>query len=214
VKRVPIVATAVVALCVAAMIALGIWQLHRATWKEALIARYAANRSLPPMSFPSLAPVSDDAMFRKSQVNCLRVVEWRTTGGATPTGQAGYRHIAACSTGAEGPGALIDMGVAADPQFKPTWKGGLVDGIITTEPGNQSLVGKLFGKQLPPRPMLVADRPAPNLAASAPPSTDEISNNHMAYAIQWFLFAAVAAVIYVIALRKRQTQTKQSLPPA
>ncbi|WP_293880299.1 SURF1 family protein [Sphingomonas sp.] len=204
-KRIPIVATVLVALCVAAMIGLGVWQLHRATWKEALIARYAANRSLPPMAFPRLAPVPDDAMFRKSQVNCLRVVGWSTEGGVTPSGQAGYRHIAACSTGAEGPGALVDAGVAADPQFKPSWQGGLVDGIITTEPQHVSLIGKLFGHPVPPRPMLVADRPAPGLAASAPPSTDEISNNHIAYAVQWFLFAGVAAVIYGIALRRRMT---------
>jgi surfeit locus 1 family protein len=207
VKRVPVIATTVVALCVAAMIALGIWQLQRATWKNALIARYSANRNLPPMAFPRFPPVSDDAMFRKSQVNCLRVVEWRTDGGVTPTGQAGYRHIAACSTGAEGPGALVDMGVAADPQFKPSWSGGLVDGIITTEPDHISLIGKLFGHAPPPRPMLVADRPGPGLAASAPPSTEEITNNHMAYAVQWFLFAGVAAIIYVIALRKRMART-------
>jgi surfeit locus 1 family protein len=212
VRRIPIVATTVVVLCVAAMIGLGIWQLQRATWKDALIARYSANRNLPPMAFPKLAPVSDDAMFRKSQVNCLRVVDWRTDGGVTPTGQAGYRHIAACSTGAEGPGALIDMGIAADPQLKPTWTGGLVDGIITTEPLHESLIGRLFGNHVPPRPMLVADRPAPGLAASAPPSTDEISNNHLGYAVQWFLFATVAAIIYVIALRKRQPKGEQLAP--
>lgn len=205
-KRIPIVATVIVAICVAAMIALGVWQLQRATWKNALIARYSANRDLPPVSFPKFPPVADDMMFRKSQVFCTRVVGWRTDGGVTPTGQAGYRHIASCSTGAEGPGALIDMGVNADPQFKPTWKGGLVDGIITTEPDHVSLIGKLTGKPVPPRPMLVADRPGPGLAASAPPSTDEITNNHLAYAVQWFLFAGVAAVIYVIALRKRMTR--------
>ena len=29
------------------------------------------------------------------------------------------------------------------------------------------------------------------------------SNNHMAYAVQWFLFAATALVIYAVALRRR-----------
>ena len=28
-------------------------------------------------------------------------------------------------------------------------------------------------------------------------------NNHLAYAVQWFLFALTALVIYAIALRKR-----------
>ena len=151
------------------------------------------------------APVADSAMFRKSRVTCLRVADWRVTGGSTPTGQSGYRHIAGCVTGAEGPGALIDMGIAADPAFKPAWTGGIVDGLITTEPSQTSLIGKLFGRTPPLRPMLVADVPAPGLAASAPPGVDGIANNHLAYAVQWFVFAGVALVIYVIALRRRMT---------
>ena len=202
-KRVPIFATLLVGLAVAAMIALGVWQLQRRGEKEALIARYAANRDLPPMTYPERAPVAEDAMFRKARVTCLRVVGWRVTGGATPTGQGGYRHIAECVTGAEGPGALIDMGVAANPAFKPDWRGGTVDGLITTEPNQASLIGKALGTAPPLRPMLVADVPAPGLAASAPPSIIGISNNHLAYAVQWFLFAGIALVIYLIALRRR-----------
>ena len=39
---------------------------------------------------------------------------------------------------------------------------------------------------------------------SAPPSPDSIPNNHLAYAIQWFLFAGFAAVIYFLALKRRE----------
>jgi cytochrome oxidase assembly protein ShyY1 len=28
-------------------------------------------------------------------------------------------------------------------------------------------------------------------------------NNHLAYAVQWFLFAAIALIIYIIAVRRR-----------
>jgi surfeit locus 1 family protein len=205
-KRFPVFSTLLVLAAVAAMIALGVWQLDRRGEKEALIARLSANRDLPPMAYPSQAPVANEAMFRKSRVNCLRVTGWRVTGGATPTGQGGYRHIAECVTGAEGPGALIDMGVAANPAFKPDWRGGTVDGLITTEPNQASLLGKAFGSAPPLRPMLVADLPAKGLAASAPPSTAGISNNHLAYAVQWFIFAGVALVIYGLALwRRRKT---------
>ena len=204
-KRVPVVATSLVLIAVAAMVALGVWQLQRRGEKEALIAQLSANRDLPPMAYPTQAPVANEAMFRKSRVTCLRVASWRVTGGSTPTGQSGYRHIAECVTGAEGPGALIDMGIAADPAFKPAWTGGIVDGLITTEPSQTSLIGKLFGRTPPLRPMLVADVPAPGLAASAPPGVDGIANNHLAYAVQWFVFAGVALVIYVIALRRRMT---------
>lgn len=202
-KRLPIFPTLLVLIAVAAMIALGVWQLQRRVEKEALIARYAANRDLPPMAYPERAPVADEAMFRKARVTCLRVTGWRVIGGATPSGQGGYRHIAECVTGAEGPGALIDMGVAADPTVKPAWTGGTVDGLITTEPNQTSLIGRAFGSTPPLRPMLVADVPAKGLAASAPPSADGIANNHLAYAVQWFLFAAIALVIYAIALWRR-----------
>lgn len=202
-KRLPVIPTILVLIAVVAMIALGVWQLDRRGEKEALIARLSANRDLPPMAFPPLAPVAKEAMFRKSRVNCLRVTGWRVTGGATPTGQGGYRHIAECATGAEGPGALIDMGVAANPAFKPDWRGGTVDGLITTEPNQSSIIGKAFGSAPLLRPMLVADVPAKGLAASAPPSTAGVSNNHLAYAVQWFLFAGVALIIYVIALQRR-----------
>ena len=35
------------------------------------------------------------------------------------------------------------------------------------------------------------------------PSMDAIPNNHRFYAVQWFLFAAMAALIYFLAVRKR-----------
>lgn len=203
-NRFPVVATLIVGIAVAAMIALGVWQLQRRGEKEALIARYSANLNLPPMAYPQLAPVPPEAMFRKAQVHCLRVASWRTEGGRTPGGQAGYRHIASCVTGAEGPGALIDMGVSADPAQKLGWNGGIVDGLITTEPSHESLIGRLFGRATPLRPMLVADVPAPGLAASTPPDPSAIANNHLAYAVQWFVFAGVALLIYGLALRRRR----------
>src|SRR5690606_36317169 len=52
VKRLPLLPTLLVAFAAAAMVALGVWQLHRKTWKEHLLARYAANETLPPIAFP------------------------------------------------------------------------------------------------------------------------------------------------------------------
>lgn len=197
-KRLPVVATIIVALAVTAMIALGVWQLQRANEKTALIASLSANASLPPRNYPALGPVADDALFRKSSVTCLRVIGWRTEGGG-----GGYRHIAECATaGVEGPGALIDMGVSNNPAVKPQWAGGLVSGTIATEPDRTSVIGRIFPRTVPLRPMLIADAPAPGLKASAVPTAAGLPNNHLAYAVQWFLFAGVAAVIYVLALRR------------
>ncbi|MEP6786556.1 MAG: SURF1 family protein [Sphingomonadales bacterium] len=202
-KRLPIVATIVVALAVAAMIGLGVWQLRRAQWKEALIAQYADNPAKPPMAYPKVGPVPPEAMFRKSSANCLNIVGWHVEAGRSAAGGSGYRQIAECRTGAEGPGLLVDIGVSASPSANVDWRGGIVNGIITTEPDHSSLVAKLFGRAPVLRPMLVADTPAPGLSVSAPPSVEGITNNHRAYAVQWFIFATIAAVIYALALRRR-----------
>ena len=73
---------------------------------------------------------------------------------------------------------------------QPDWAGGVIGGIIAPEK-----------KQLI---RLVATQPVVGLTALARPSPDQIPNNHLLYAIQWFIFAVAAAVIYVLALRKRQ----------
>jgi cytochrome oxidase assembly protein ShyY1 len=53
---------------------------------------------------------------------------------------------------------------------------------------------------------LVADGAAPGLEPSALPSPRSIPNNHLFYAVQWFAFAGIALVIYMLALRKRRKE--------
>ena len=98
---------------------------------------------------------------------------------------------------------LVDLGVSSDPAQKVAWSGGAIDGVITTEPNHASLVGRLFTREAPLRPMLVAASPAPGLSASAPPNPADVPNNHLAYAVQWFVFAGAALLIYALALRRR-----------
>lgn len=207
-RQLPIVPTIIVAIAVATMIALGIWQIGRGHEKDALLALYRANMTKPPITFPELAPVPREAMFRASSINCLKVVSWRIEGGRAADGTTGSRHIAACKTGAEGPGALVDMGVGQDPAIKPRWDGGVARGMITTEPDHTSLITRLLGGGPVLAPMLVADQPAMGLRASARPSLESVPNNHRSYAVQWFLFAGVASVIYALALRKRIREGK------
>jgi surfeit locus 1 family protein len=53
------------------------------------------------------------------------------------------------------------------------------------------------------RARLIASPPISGLEASAAPDPRDIPNNHFSYAVQWFLFAGVALVIYALAVRKR-----------
>lgn len=202
-KRLPLIPTLVVALAIAAMIGLGLWQLQRARWKEGLIARYAAAEGLPPVAWPVFSPAPDALLFRRSSVMCLEPVSWSVAGGQDRAGNSGWRHIVECRTGAEGPGAAIDIGWSKDFGLKPRWRGGLVEGVLTSRPDHRSLIATLMGAPKPPGLLLVANQAAPGLRPSARPSAADIPNNHRAYAVQWFLFAGVAGLIYLLALRKR-----------
>lgn len=202
-RRVPIVSTVIVALAVAAMIALGFWQLDRLRQKEAALSRFAQNMALPATAYPANDPTDATYLFRRLSANCLRVVNWRVTGGRMPDGGPGWRQIAACATGAEGPGLLVDMGVTPDPAAKPDWRGGPVQGTATWEPTAASALGQWLGGAPPPRLMIVAETPAPGLAPSPRPDPAGVPNNHLAYAVQWFLFAGIAVIIYALVLRRR-----------
>lgn len=188
-RKLPLVPTILVGLAVLVMIGLGIWQLDRRKEKEALLATYAAAADLPPIGWPVVPPKEPLPLFRSATANCLAVVNFRTAAGQNREGEPGYLIIADCRTGAEGPGLSVELGWSKDPNAGKAYRGGLVSGVIAPD----SLT----------RMRLVAATPGPGLAASAPPSPATIRNNHLSYAIQWFLFAGIAAVIYWLALRQR-----------
>jgi cytochrome oxidase assembly protein ShyY1 len=201
-RRIPVVATVVVLVAIAAMIWLGLWQLRRLHWKEALIARYAAAANRPPIPFPDRYPVSDDVLFRRATAQCSRVAGWAVEAGRTRSGMPGWRHIARCVAGAGQVPVMADLGVSDRPST-PSWPGGAVSGPIAWAPSHESLLARIWSGEARRDPMIVAEQPAPGLEASEPPSVADIPNNHLSYAVQWFLFAATAAVIYALALRRR-----------
>ena len=140
-------------------------------------------------------------------MHCLRVVGWQVEAGRAADGTSGFRYIAQCATGAEGQGALVALGVGGRPDMKPAWTGGTVSGWISKEPDHRSLIEQMTGPELVLRPMLVAGAsPIAELKSSNPPKVDDIPNNHMSYAFQWFSFAAIALIIYVLALKRRETK--------
>ncbi|MDQ3077744.1 MAG: SURF1 family protein [Pseudomonadota bacterium] len=190
IRRWPLIPTILVALAVATMIGLGFWQLQRMRQKEALLATLAAAQNLPPIGWPTAPMGGPLPLFRAATGNCLQVTGFRTAAGQNRTGEPGYLVIADCRVGAEGPGMAVELGWSKNPNAGREYKGGLVSGVIAPD----SLM----------RMRLVAAEAGPGLVESAVPSPATIPNNHLSYAIQWFLFAAAALVIYVLALRSRQ----------
>jgi surfeit locus 1 family protein len=196
-RRIPVLATIIVAAAVALMIGLGIWQLQRAKWKEQLLAQYAQAQKLPPIVWPTVPLKSDQLpLFRYATGVCLRPVARQAIAGENLKGETGYSQIVDCATGAEGPGMSVDIGWSKNPNAKFNWRGGPVSGVIA--PDRHSRI------------RLVAAGSVPGLEQSAPPTTASIPNNHRSYALQWFSFAAIALIIYGLALRKRMKEPKQS----
>ncbi|MFC3442841.1 SURF1 family protein [Sphingobium rhizovicinum] len=200
--RIPIIPTILVALAVLTMIGLGVWQLQRRAEKEQALALMSNNTRLPAIAFPRFGADLDHYRFRRSSLVCLDTQFVEMVAGKARNGKTGYRAIMACRTGAEGPGAYVDVGVSPSPSL-PEWQGGAVQGVIALKPTSQSIWGRMTNGAVVDEPLLIADEPAQGRVPTSPPNISDIPNNHLAYAVQWFFFAAVAVIIYILALRRR-----------
>lgn len=191
-KRWPIFATIIAVIAVLTMVGLGIWQLQRKGEKEALLARYNTASSKAAVAYPSVPIAGELPLYRRSSVQCIKVTGWSSISGTNAAGDAGYAHLAACQTsGGEGPGATVAVGWSKRPA-NPAWQGGFISGIIA--PYKPQLI------------KLVATDKVAGLALLAKPSPASIPNNHLIYAIQWFIFAAAAAIIFTLAARMKTRQ--------
>jgi surfeit locus 1 family protein len=198
-RRIPVVPSILVFAAVAVMIGLGVWQLQRAKWKEALLARYAQAEQLPPIAYPTMPMKSDRLpLFRHATGVCLRIIGHRAIGGENQAGEPGYAHIVDCSTGGEGPGMSVEVGWSKDPNAPVNWAGGPVSGIIAPD--------RLA------RMRLVAATAPPGLQPSKTPDVSSASAvtpaGHRGYAATWFALAAIALVIYGLALRKKMREPR------
>ena len=190
IRRLPVVPTILVAAAVAVMIGLGVWQLQRAQWKDGLLERYANAGQQPPMAWPAMAPSDEQLpLFRRASGHCLKPEVAKAVAGQNRSGESGFVFLVDCATGAEGPGMRVQLGWSKNPKATFKWAGGPVEGVIA--PDSET------------RMRLVADQAPAGLEPTARPSLSAISNNHLMYAIQWFAFAAIALVIYALAVRSK-----------
>jgi surfeit locus 1 family protein len=189
VKRgLPLIATIIVLAAVATMIGLGLWQLDRRAQKEALLERYAVARTLSAeVPWPAKPADQRAALFRRTTIDCRTEGKDAPIAGHNRAGRLGWAHTVTCVP-PEGSRAEVVLGWSRDLAPR-NWSGGRVQGLIA--PGAGDAV------------RLIADPPLAGLEAMAAPDPQSIPNNHWSYAIQWFLFAGVALLIYGLALRKR-----------
>jgi surfeit locus 1 family protein len=184
IRRLPVLPTLLVLAAAGIMIRLGFWQIDRLHQKEALLARYAAAQAMSAdVPFPQSTAAAEAVLYRHARVDCREVTEATAKAGSNAKGKVGLAHYARCNLTGGGKADVV-LGWSQDPAERD-WRGGEVMGVIA------------------PGPRLVADPPLAGLEANARPDPADIPNNHFSYAVQWFLFAATALVIYALAVRKR-----------
>ena len=111
------------------------------------------------------------------------------------------RHLAEVATLADHPAGGIRHHRADRDVTRPSRVCGEGKGAI-----HRGEVRGIIAPDRKSRMRLVSATGLGGLEASNPPSPASIPNNHLFYAIQWFLFAGIAALIYGLALRKRWRQ--------
>ncbi len=197
-RRIPPLATLIVAVAVAVMIGLGVWQLERAEQKDRMIAELARAAAMPALDLDPLLDRGEEALpplaFRRVLVTC-RVVDAapELRGGRSRDGAGGYAYFLPCRPGASGLAGRLRVNAGWTPL--PDGERRLsLEGVVA---------GTLGAVRAGEPVILTSASPVPPLAASAPPRIEDIPDNHLFYAFQWFFFAAAAVVIYGLALRRR-----------
>lgn len=189
IKRLPLIPTLLVLAAVGVMIRLGFWQLDRAGQKEALLQQYARAAGISAEApLPADPAQRERFWFRHTTFECRAAGDTRPMAGHNLKGETGWAQWGQCLSLDGQPVAEVNLGWSQTPSaFR--YDGGSVGGIIAPDG--------------PKGARVVAAQPLPGLQHSAPPDPNDIPNNHLSYAVQWFLFAATALVIYALALRKR-----------
>ena len=187
-RRVPVLPTLIVLAAVAIMLRLGFWQLERKSEKEALLAGYERTRAMSAdAAWPRDEAAAELVYYRHARIRCDLVRSITPMAGINARGESGIAHVAVCDLDGGG-SANVVLGWSRDPGQRQ-WGGGEIGGIIA--PGGDA------GTRL------IASPPVAGLEANARPDPSGVPNNHLSYAVQWFLFAGVALVIYGLAVRKR-----------
>jgi surfeit locus 1 family protein len=210
----------------AILISLGVWQMQRLAWKQTILTQIENRITQTPVAIPAIPdPVADKYLSVTAEgfmkPDALRVLVSQKTVGA------GYRLISPFMI--EGRTVLLDRGFISvnDPLPEPSLlqvqtvvTGNLhwpqeTDGY-TPAPDRAKNIWfardvDFMAKALETDPILIVmrDSSAANDGVTPlPVDTSRIPNDHLQYAITWFLLAAIwAAMTTHFLMRSRRTTT-------
>ncbi len=195
------------------LISLGVWQLQRKEWKEALIQKIESNVHAPLMKIDTLQTVSPKNDFRLAKIECQPALKsYVTIAEFGPNSELGERAYFPCML--ESGGAIV---------VRDAWLAIGIDTILVTSVGpdkwnslrkTESYTGRIrfwsdaslaqrLGniRVLGPKDFKIPVAPFYLDTEGRQPAPP---NNHFAYAMQWFIFAGVLLVIFTIWMRRQR----------
>jgi surfeit locus 1 family protein len=207
IRRLPIIPTIVVLAAIGVMVSLGIWQLGRMQEKEALIANYEAAQAHRDVTELSELHRAAELGYRKVTGNCNVEGQTRLVAGRDAAGQAGWAQVAICSMHSFEYAGYYAVTMGWSKEIAPVeWEGGNFSGTVVPTRKSGIEFPNFEGTYSTAEYFdfhIVADPPLAGLQANATPDPNDIPNNHLSYAVQWFFFALTAGVIYVLVLRRK-----------
>jgi len=206
---------------VAILLWLGAWQMQRMVWKQAVLAEIAVQVTAAPVSVPAAANARDHRFLTVQAQGRFTGEEIHVLASNRDTG-AGYRVIAVLQ--GAGRRLLVDRGFIPTtakelerPARDVTVTGNLhwpdeVDGY-TPSPDLGAEIW--FARDVPALAVALQTEPVMIVASSDtgdgvtafPVNVASIPNNHLNYAITWFLLAAAwfGMTVFLLLRIKRQT---------
>jgi surfeit locus 1 family protein len=207
----------------AALIALGAWQLKRLHWKLGLIAEVNRNLTLPPVSLGTALALGKNAEYRRVALTGRFDHAKEAYVYGLVEGAPVYHVVTPLTTG-DGRTLLIDRGIVPESKCNPaTRRAGQVPGAVGvvgvwrtgSQPGMFTLKPDLVRRRWFSRdvtsiaaadqvrlaaPVLVEADATPNPGGWPQGGHTVVSfrNEHLQYAITWFALAAALIGIYVV----------------
>jgi surfeit locus 1 family protein len=205
----------------AVLVGLGIWQLQRLAWKEALLAKLEQRLDTPkqalPQTLPSkqalerafagaaaktLAPALKARLeawqFRQVDIACQPMPkQLQIAAGRRLDNAPSWAFIVPCLP-ASGAPVLVDLGsnsAAYTDLTLPSTSAVPSHFVGRTKPADVFLKNLPEDFEIVPL-VVVAQTPWPGLTPSLQPGVEAIPNNHLSYALTWFGLALTLAAVY------------------
>jgi surfeit locus 1 family protein len=209
---------------IAILLSLGLWQMRRLEWKQAILSEISARIAAAPVAIPADPDPARDEYLAVTATGTIGAPELHVLVSIRQVGP-GWRLIVPFET--DGRRVLLDRGFVPDGrQGDPRGGGALTvqgnllwpDERSSSTPANDTAGNTWFARDLDQMAQALGAEPLLIVAASdtgdgirpVPVSPDGIPNDHLQYALTWFSLAVVWAGMTALWLWRITRRTERN----